>query len=247
MHSKAVDSKTSLVNLFWDQFLFLWQLIKSRFLFWLGLISFVILMLKLMPNSAIVPIFFMGVDFNAVKSRQVILPVFWFVYFVVPLLIVLSGIKQLWQVRGMQLRGLRYSPLNFAVVNIGLMGLITLIYVALTEGIMALVTDFSWLKNFKLLQFHGLSALLVLVINNFLGIFLLLIIQATIGRFNAPLGIIIPFSWLIMTVYTTWKYNPLNSLMLLRVNKNNIQLLLATTLLMLIIYLITDRYSEPDY
>ena len=247
MHSKAVDSKTSLVNLFWDQFLFLWQLIKSRFLFWLGLISFVILMLKLMPNSAIVPIFFMGVDFNAVKSRQVILPVFWFVYFVVPLLIVLSGIKQLWQVRGMQLRGLRYSPLNFAVVNIGLMGLITLIYVALTEGIMALVTDFSWLKNFKLLQFHGLSALLVLVINNFLGIFLLLIIQATVGRFNAPLGIIIPFSWLIMTVYTTWKYNPLNSLMLLRINKNNILLLLVTTLLMLIVYLITDRYSEPDY
>ncbi len=247
MHSKAVDSKASLVNLFWDQFLFLWQLIKLRFLFWLGLISFVILMLKLMPNSAIVPIFFMGVDFNAVKSRQVILPVFWFVYFVVPLLIVLSGFKQLWQVRGMQLRGLRYSPLSFAVVNIGLMGLITLIYVALTEGIMALVTDFSWLKNFKLLQFNGLSALLVLVINNFLGIFLLLIIQATIGRFNAPLGIIIPFSWLIMTVYTTWKYNPLNSLMLLRVNNNNFLLLLATTLLMLIVYLITDRYSEPDY
>ena len=247
MHSKAVDSKASLVNLFWDQFLFLWQLIKSRFLFWLGLISFVILMLKLMPNSAIVPIFFMGVDFNAVKSRQVILPVFWFVYFVVPLLIVLSGIKQLWQVRGMQLRGLRYSPLSFAVVNIGLMGLITLIYVALTGGIMTLVTDFSWLKNFKLLQFHGLSALLVLVIINFLGIFLLLIIQATIGRFNAPLGIIIPFSWLIMTVYTTWKYNPLNSLMLLRINKNNILLLLVTTLLMLIVYLITDRYSEPDY
>ena len=247
MHSKAVDSKASLVNLFWDQFLFLWQLIKSRFLFWLGLISFVILMLKLMPNSAIVPIFFMGVDFRAVKSNQVILPVFWFVYFVVPLLIVLSGIKQLWQVRGMQLRGLRYSPLSFTVVNVGLMGLITLIYVALTGGIITLVTDFSWLKNFKLLQFHGLSALLVLVIINFLGIFLLLIIQTTIGRFNAPLGIIIPFSWLIMTIYTTWKYNPLNSLMLLRVNKNNILLLLATTLLMLIIYLITDRYSEPDY
>ncbi|MFC7270654.1 rhodopsin [Lactobacillus kimbladii] len=200
-----------------------------------------------MPNSAIVPIFFMGVDFNAVKSRQVILPVFWFVYFVVPLLIVLSGFKQLWQVRGMQLRGLRYSPLSFAVVNVGLMGLITIIYVALTEGIMALVTDYSWLKNFKVLQFNGLSALLVLVIINFLGIFLLLIIQATIGRFNAPLGIIIPFSWLIMTVYTTWKYNPLNSLMLLRINKNNILLLLVTTLLMLIVYLITDRYSEPDY
>ena len=247
MHSKAVDSKASLVNLFWDQFLFLWQLIKSRFLFWLGLISFVILMLKLMPNSAIVPIFFMGVDFRAVKSNQVILPVFWFVYFVVPLLIVLSGIKQLWQVRGMQLRGLRYSPLSFTVVNVGLMGLITLIYVALTGGIITLVTDFSWLKNFKLLQFHGLSALLVLVIINFLGIFLLLIIQTTIGRFNAPLGIIIPFSWLIMTIYTTWKYNPLNSLMLLRVNKNNVLLLLATTLLMLIVYLITDRYSEPNY
>ncbi|KJY54243.1 Uncharacterized protein JF76_17540 [Lactobacillus kullabergensis] len=247
MHSKAVDSKASLVNLFWDQFLFLWQLIKSRFLFWLGLISFVILMLKLMPNSAIVPIFFMGVDFNAVKSGQVILPVFWFVYFVVPLLIVLSGFKQLWQVRGMQLRGLRYSPLSFAVVNVGLMGLISLIYVVLTEGIMALVTDFSWLRRFKLMQFYGLSALLVLVINNFLGIFLLLIVQTTIGRFNAPLGIIIPFSWLIMTVYTTWKYNLLNSLMLLRVNKNNILLLLATTLLMLIVYLITDRYSEPDY
>ena len=247
MHYKAVDSKASLVNLFWDQFLFLWQLIKSRFLFWLGLISFVILMLKLMPNSAIVPIFFMGVDFNAVKSRQVILPVFWFVYFVVPLLIVLSGIKQLWQARGMQLRGLRYSPLSFAVVNVGLMGLITLIYVVLTEGIMGLVTDYSWLRNFKLLQFHGLPALLVLFIINFLGIFLLLIIQTTIGRFNAPLGIIIPFSWLIMTVYTTWKYNPLNSLMLLRVNNNNFLLLLATTLLMLIVYLITDRYSEPDY
>ena len=247
MHYKAINSKASLVNLFWDQFLFLWQLIKSRFLFWLGLISFVILMLKLMPNSAIVPIFFMGVDFNAVKSRQVILPVFWFVYFVVPLLIVLSGFKQLWQVRGMQLRRLRYSPLSFAVVNVGLMGLITIIYVVLTEGIMALVTDFSWLRRFKLMQFHGLSALLVLVIINFLGIFLLLIIQTTIGRSNAPLGIIIPISWLIMTVYTTWKYNPLNSLMLLRVNKNNILLLLATTLLMLIVYLITDRYSEPDY
>ena len=244
MHYKAINSKASLVNLFWDQFLFLWQIIKSRFLFWLSLISFVILMLKLMPNSAIVPLFFIGVDFNAVKSGQVILPVFWFVYFVVPLLIVLSGFKQLWQVRGMQLRGLRYSPLSFAVVN---MGLITIIYVVLTEGIMALVTDFSWLRRFKLMQFQGISALLVLVIINFLGIFLLLLIQVTIGRFNSPLGIIIPFSWLIMTVYTTWKYNPLNSLMLLRVNKNNILLLLATTLLMLIVYLITDRYSEPNY
>ena len=247
MHSKAVDSKASLVNLFWDQFLFLWQLIKARFLFWLGLINFVILMLKLMPNSAIVPIFFMGVNFYAVKSRQVILPVFWFVYFVVPLLIVLSGIKQLWQVRGMQLRGFRYSPLSFAVVNIGLMRLITIIYVALTEGIMALMTDFSWLRNFKLMQFQGISALLVLFIINFLGIFLLLIIQTTIGHFNAPLGIIIPFSLCIITIYTTWKYNPLNSLMLLRVNKNNILLLLATTLLMLIVYLITNRYSELDY
>ena len=247
MHYKAVDSKASLVNLFWDQFLFLWQIIKSRFLFWLGLISFVILMLKLMPNSAIVPLFFIGVDFNDVKSGQVILPVFWFVYFVVPLLIVLSSFKQLWQVRGMQLRGFGYSPLSFAAVNVGLMGLITIIYVVLTEGIMALVTDFSWLRNFKLMQFQGISSLLVLFIINFLGIFLLLIIQTTIGHFNAPLGIIIPISWLIMTVYTTWKYNPLNSLMLLRVNKNNILLLLATTLLMLIVYLITDRYSEPDY
>ena len=247
MHYKAVDSKASLVNLFWDQFLFLWQIIKSRFLFWLGLISFVILMLKLMPNSAIVPLFFMGVDFRAVKSGQVVLPIFWFVYFVVPLLIVLSSFKQLWQVRGMQLRGLRYSPLSFAVVDVGLMGLITIIYVVLTEGIMALVTDFSWLRRFKLMQFHGLSALLVLVIINFLGIFLLLIIQTTIGHFNAPLGIFIPFSLCIITIYTTWKYNPLNSLMLLRVNKNNILLLLATTLLMLIVYLITDRYSEPNY
>ena len=247
MHSKAVDSKVSLVNLFWDQFLFLWQIIKSRFLFWLGLISFVILMLKLMPNSAIVPLFFMGVDFRAVKSGQVILPVFWFVYFVVPLLIVLSGFKQLWQVRGMQLRGLRYSPLSFAVVNVGLMGLITLIYVVLTEGIMALVTDFSWLRNFKLMQFQGISSLLVLFIINFLGIFLLLIIQTTIGHFNAPLGIFIPFSLCIITVYTTWKYNPFNSLMLLRVNKNNVLLLLATTLLMIIVYLIIDGYSELDY
>ncbi|WLT00249.1 hypothetical protein RAM07_08255 [Lactobacillus helsingborgensis] len=145
------------------------------------------------------------------------------------------------------MRGLRYAPFSFAVVNIGLMGLITLNYVALTEGIMALVTGFSWLRNFKLLQFHGLPALLVLFIINFLGIFLLLIIQTTIGHFNAPLGIIIPFSLCILTIYTTWEYNPLNSLMLLRVNKNNILLLLATTLLMLIVYLITDRYSEPNY
>ena len=199
MHSKAVDSKASLVNLFWDQFLFLWQLIKARFIFWLGLISFVILMLKLMPNSAIVPLFFIGVDFNAVKSGQVILPVFWFVYFVVPLLIVLSSFKQLRQIRGMQLRGLRYSPFSFAAVNVGLMGLITIIYVLLTEGIMALVTDFSWLRHFKLMQFQGISALLVLFIINFLGIFLLLIIQTTIGRFNAPLGIIIPFSLCVLT------------------------------------------------
>ena len=247
MHSKAVDSKASLVNLFWDQFLFLWQLIKSRFLFWLGLINFVILMLKLMPNFAIVPLFFMGVDFRAVKSGQVILPVFWFVYFVVPLLIVLSSFKQLWQVRGMQLRGFGYSPLSFAAVNVGLMGLITIIYVVLTEGIMALVTDFSWLRNFKLMQFQGISSLLVLFIINFLGIFLLLIIQTTIGHFNAPLGIFIPFSLCIITVYTTWKYNPFNSLMLLRVNKNNVLLLLATTLLMIIVYLIIDGYSELDY
>lgn len=247
MHYKAVDSKASLVNLFWDQFLFLWQLIKARFIFWLGLISFVILMLKLMPNSAIVPLFFIGVDFNDVKSGQVILPVFWFVYFVVPLLIVLSSFKQSWQVRGMQLRELGYSPLSFAAVNVGLMGLITIIYVVLTEGIMALVTDFSWLRNFKLMQFQGISALLVLFIINFLGIFLLLIIQTTIGHFNAPLGIFIPFSLCIITVYTTWKYNPLNSLMLLRVNKNNVLLLLATTLLMIIVYLIIDGCSELDY
>ncbi|MEB3362956.1 hypothetical protein SDC49_02400 [Lactobacillus sp. R2/2] len=65
------------------------------------------------------------------------------------------------------MRGLRYSPLSFAAVNVGLMGLITIIYVVLTEGIMTLMTDFSWLRNFKLLQFHGLPALLVLYIINF--------------------------------------------------------------------------------
>ena len=48
----------------------------------------------------------------------------------------------------MQLRGLRYSPFSFATVNVGLMGLITIIYVALAEGIIALVTDFSWLRRF---------------------------------------------------------------------------------------------------
>lgn len=230
-------------QLFWDQLLYLWQIIKQRLLFWLILISLAIVLSNIPfstnPHYSVFTSFFAGVDFITIH-----LPINWFIYFIIPMLIMLNSFRQLWHARVIQLRGLQYSARTYAKINIELLGLISLVYVLITESIQTLCTLLLQLPMLRINYLSGVETLGLNCLVNWLGILWLLLLQAIINHFNAPLGIIIPITLLIATVYTLWKNNPLNSLMLLRINQNNIISLVITTIITAFIYLLVERHTN---
>lgn len=232
-------------HLFWDQLLYLWQIIRYRFLFWGALIGLLIIVQSVLfranPHFSLYLAWFRGTDY-LIKY----LPVSWLIYFITPLLIVLNSFQELWHVRGVQLRGQQYSLFNFLTVNLELIGVIAVVFTALAELLMILCTKIFNLQELSIGAFHGLQALLLLFIVNFLGTFLLLVLQALISRYNAPLGIVIPLVLLIITAYTSWPLNPLNSLMILRVGNANIISMLCTIIVVTILYLFSNHWINLD-
>lgn len=232
-------------HLFWDQLLYLWQIIRYRFLFWGVLIGLLIIVQSVLfranPHFSLYLAWFRGIDY-LIKY----LPVSWLIYFITPLLIVLNSFQELWHVRRVQLRGQQYSLFNFLTVNLELIGVIAVVFTALAELLMILCTKILDLQELSIGTFHGLQALLLLFIVNFLGTFLLLVLQALISRYNAPLGIVIPLVLLIITAYTSWPLNPLNSLMILRVGNANIISMLCTIIVVTILYLFSNHWINLD-
>ncbi|EGF48053.1 Rhodopsin-like GPCR superfamily protein, partial [Lacticaseibacillus rhamnosus MTCC 5462] len=95
--------------------------------FWLILINAVVILLSMQtagnPHATIFSLFFDGVSFRAAETHQVVLPILWFAYFFVPLLVLLNGLQQLWHTRTIHLRGLQIPPRKFAEVNLMLIRL----------------------------------------------------------------------------------------------------------------------------
>lgn len=232
-------------HLFWDQLLYLWQIIRYRFLFWGVLIGLLIIvqsaLFRANPHFSLYLAWFRGTDY-LIKY----LPVSWLIYFITPLLIVLNSFQELWYVRGVQLRGQQYSLINFLTVNLELIGVIAVVFTASAELLMILCTKIFNLQELSIGAFHGLQALLLLFIVNFWGTFLLLVLQAVISHYNAPLGIVIPLVLLIITAYTSWPLNPLNSLMILRVGNTNIISMLCTIIVVTILYLFSNYWINLD-
>ena len=232
-------------RLFWNQLLYLWQIIRFRFICWLSLICFSIIFLSAQlinsPHTSIFNLFF--ADTSQDTSFNFIL---WLVYFLIPLLIVLNSFKLLWQTTIMHLRGLQIPPKNFTVVTMLLMGVIAFVYVFVTLLVMLLVTALFKLPSLSFFNLTDWQAIPLLFINNFLGIYLTLLLQGTIGKFNSALGLIIPASLLIMTSLLKWQVNPLNCLIIMRFNFPGFLLLLLATLIMVIVYGIIDHFFSVD-
>ncbi|MFT8501117.1 MAG: rhodopsin, partial [Lacticaseibacillus paracasei] len=117
-------------RLFNNQFLFFWHIIRTRFLFWLIFISLIILSTRIAgnPHLTVFSLFFDGVSYATVETHRVTLPILWFAYFFVPLLILLNSFQQLWRTRTLHLRGLQISPRRFSKVNLLLIALVTTVY-----------------------------------------------------------------------------------------------------------------------
>ncbi|MDF7638421.1 rhodopsin [Lactobacillus sp. ESL0791] len=230
-------------RLFWNQLLYLWQIIRTRLIMWLILICLAIGVVSAQlvgnPYTSGFTLFFQGVTF-----QEIHFPAFWFSYFAVPLLILLNGLRQLWETRTMHLRGLQFAPYKFALINLVLLVLLTLFYVGITIFTLAVCTSLFKLPGLQIGQLKNSQAILSLSVINCLGIYFLLLLQILFSNLHPAIGVIVPFSMLIMTPYTAWHNNPLNALMLARVSRGNILLLILATLITAIIYLITDYFVD---
>ena len=226
-----------------NQFLYLWQMIRFRVIGWLVLISLAIILISLQlvgnPKVALFDLYFENSE--SVKFVYLYF-ILWFVYFMVPLVIVLNSFKSLWRIITMHLRGLQIPPRNFTVVTLLLMGLVDFIYVFVTLFVMIACTALLKLKPLVFNNMSEWQTMLLLFANNFLGIYLIFFLQGTIGKFNSVLGIIIPAFLLIMTPYLDLKFNPLNNLMIMRASNEGFVFLAVATIVMLVAYWSIERY-----
>ena len=235
-------------RLFCNQLPFFWYLIRTRFLSWFILMNAVVILLSMQtagnPHATIFSLFFDGVSFRAAETHRVVLPVLWFAYFFVPLLILLNGLQQLWHTRTIHLRGLQIPPRKFAEVNLMLIALITTIYEVGAIGIMAIAAAF----NLHFGNWQGLAAVGGLFVTTWLGVFLLLLLQAIGNHFSPSLALIIPACLLIVNAYTAIRMNPLGYLMLTRINATNawhpILVLLGVSSLATMGYLAVERHAS---
>lgn len=234
-------------RLFNNQFLFFWHIIRTRFLFWLIFISLIILSTQITgnPHLTVFSLFFDGVSYATVETHRVTLPILWFAYFFVPLLILLNSFQQLWRTRTLHLRGLQISPRRFSKVNLLLIALVTTVYDVLLITVMLITSTTVYSAELHVGNWNGALAVGGLFCITWLGVFLLLLLQAIGNRFNPPLALIIPASILIMTAYTAFRRNPLSYLMLTRITETNawcpILILLSITILTGLGYLVIER------
>lgn len=238
-------------RLFLDQLTYFWFIIRTRLLFWLSLICLVTLasafIFKGNPHFTGYNLVFSGISFDLVRDQHFSFPVLWFVYFIIPLLIILNSFQVLWRNRIIQIRGMGFPPSYFSWINLMLITLFTLGYafVTVTIATVAVLVTKNPFPNYGSLS--GISGFLTLVLLNTLGIILLLLLQEIIAVFNRALGLIMSVSWLIITIYTASKFNPLNYLMISRVNSLNIVAILLylviTDCLALLIYVGIYRKS----
>ena len=219
-----------------------------RFIFWtiLEALSIVLISLQFLqnPHFSVIVFFFQGTDFVAISQNDVVFPVLWFIYFIAPLLIFLNAFKQLWQKRVMQIRGFQYSPLLFAIINLELCGIVILAYLFITGIFFGICTHFLSLQKLNTFYDSTVFGLFSLLLVNWLGEFSLSLLQIIISKYNAAIGIIVIFSLLIVTAYTAWRDNPLNSLMLSRVNSKEILSLLIVIFIEVIFYILNFRHGD---
>ncbi|WEV50619.1 rhodopsin [Lactobacillus sp. ESL0731] len=237
-----------MMSLFWNQLLYFWQIIRYRCLAWLMFISLAIVMISIQlvgnPRESAFTAFFQGVSFIQVFQHQVQLPVLWFAYFSIPLLILLNSLQELWQSRTLHLRGLQFAPRKFVQINFILLAIIALGYSGITVLVLSVCGQLFKLLTLRVGNYIGIQAVLLLFLINCLGSYFLLLLQAIISCFNSVIGIVIPLCLLIITAYTAWLNNPLNSLMLARVNTTNFFELILLILAASVIYLVSDRFTR---
>ncbi|MDF7681919.1 rhodopsin [Lactobacillus sp. ESL0679] len=237
-----------MIRLFWSQLLYFWQIIRYRCLTWLAFISLAIVMISMQlvgnPHESAFTAFFQGVSFIQVFQHQVQLPVMWFSYFIIPSLILLNGLQELWQSRTLHLRGLQFAPRKFVQINFVLLALLAIIYSGVTILVLAMSAQLLSLPKLRIGNYVGIQSVLLLFLINCLGIYFLLLLQAAINNFNSALGVMVPLCLLIITAYTAWQNNPLNSLMLVRMNSSNLFELILLILVTGIIYWLSNRVTR---
>ncbi|NVY96762.1 hypothetical protein HU830_06285 [Lactobacillus sp. DCY120] len=230
-----------------QQLIYLYQIIKARFWGWLGLmlVAVIILSFQLRGNPNLSGY---GLLFNGTDPQQLQLPVWWFVFFVIPTLIVLDAFKQLWHRRTQHLRGLQFKPSDFLHVNVLLLGCLALVYSGLIFLALGAASSCFQLTSINFGSWSGQEALWGCWASSYLGILILLFLQVTLENLNGALALAIPLSWLVITAYSALKFNPLNKLMLVRISAGQEWLalgqLLVTTIFFIVLYYLAENLKN---
>ncbi|NYZ59813.1 hypothetical protein [Lactococcus lactis] len=229
-----------MTSLFTSMFLHLWKLIRTRFVFWNVVISLILLLLSLQfygsSHSSLIIFLYSGVSFDEILSHHIHLPIFWLTYFIIPNFIILDAPRILSKSHLIQIRGFQYSHLQFEWVSLMGTFLITFIYALFSFTWIVALMKINHGQTFSFAGLKEINSYLLFFLLILLGLICLILIQAIFNLINPILGIILPFSWLIFTSFTTWKLNPMNGLMLMRYSIHNTTQTFIFCIILIIIF-----------
>lgn len=210
-----------------SQIIYLWHYIKKRYFIWMGIWIIGLVVINFQVQNYPVNLLhevFDGISFSEIQNHVLRLPVMWLVCFFCPELIFLNSINEVQIKRGVIFRGMQFSPLQLVIGNI-----VGIIFFSVTYSMINMGIIFLLIKKVT-------SDLLKIGILIFLGVTLLLILQAIIGVYSNVLGVIVPLILLIGTAYLKISWNPLNYLMLTR--KESIRIILYVVIIEIIIFIV---------
>ncbi|MGJ8731081.1 hypothetical protein ACRW9N_11480 [Listeria aquatica] len=201
------------------QFYYFRQLVQKRFLYLMMVIILteIILAIQLKdnPQTSMFSLFFYGTSFHDVASNRVQIPVLWFCFFTIPLFIIGNSLQALWEKYSVQLRGNGFSQFQFGIINTFFLYLIAFAYTSIAFAIASfcqkLITGtHTWLQ---ISETHHPFLFFAILLGSVL---VLLFIQQICALFSPIAGIVIPIIILIVSIYTSVKWNLLNLAMLAR-------------------------------
>ncbi|MGM0126170.1 hypothetical protein IGI37_003571 [Enterococcus sp. AZ194] len=227
-----------------SQLHYFYQLLHVRMKGWLLLMFITIITIGVQfshhPKLSIFRLMFQGTPLIVSQSVPIRLPVLWFIYLFIPIVIVGNSLIELWRNRMVLLRGYQFSKLHFFLVNLVCLLFVALSYVLTTGVLMLLVFHFSENNTIHLVEGVQNSVVIKkLFFELFLNSSLLLLISALFSLISQALSLIIPTFLLVLTPYLSLQINPLNMTMLARYQENTS---LYTSFLIGLIMLVTILY-----
>lgn len=224
-----------------NQAIYFYYLIKNRFLLFMVLLFLMELILfiqtKNNPHNILLNYFFRGVSFEELKQQQVVFPVLWFSFFIIPILIINDTFLELWKSFSLHLRGLKYKKKDFGIINLCLLGGLSVFYFILSMGMIMM----SIQKNsFQIASYSNLESFFIFSVCLFFNLLIILILNMILSLYSVPLSLMFSCLYLLFAIYS--KNNIfLNSSMISRLNSINVWtdlvVMVCSILFLILIYL----------